>query len=94
MTKIKLSQYCMQHHKAVALILSGDFNAKHTAWGNHRTDPYRRKLFENLDKTRYSINIKGTNISRQGCLNNWFQSYISNNCYQQHGRETGQLHDK
>ena len=45
----------MKHHKAVAVILSGDFNAKHTAWGNHCSDSYGKKLFENLDKTRYSI---------------------------------------
>ena len=45
----------MKHHKAVAVILSGDFNAKHISWGNHSTDAYGKKLFENLDKTRYSI---------------------------------------
>ena len=45
----------MKHHKAVAIILSGDFNAKHTTWGNQANDSYGRKLFENLDKTKFSI---------------------------------------
>ena len=45
----------MKQHKAIAIILSGDFNAKHIAWGNHTTDTYGKKLFENIDKTKFTI---------------------------------------
>ena len=45
----------MNKHKASAVILCGDFNAKHTEWGNNTVDDYGKKLFENLDKTKFSI---------------------------------------
>ena len=50
----------MKKHKATAIILSGYFNARHIAWGDHITNNYGTKLFDNIDKTKFSILTSST----------------------------------
>ena len=42
-------------HKAVGMILSGDINARHPSWGDHRSNQYGEKLFKNLDRNKFAI---------------------------------------
>ena len=41
--------------KANGVILAGDFNARHLAWGDHKTTKYGKELADNLDDTVFSI---------------------------------------
>ena len=50
----------MKKHKAQAVILTGDFNSRHVAWGDHYTNDYGAKLFDNLDKTKFAILTSNT----------------------------------
>ena len=52
---LEKSHSLMKKHKAVAVILSGDFNARHISWGDHLTNDYGNKLFDNIDKTKFAI---------------------------------------
>ena len=46
--------------KAVGVILCGDFNARHIAWGDHKTDSYGKQLFEKLDMNKFAISTSPT----------------------------------
>ena len=50
----------MKKHKAYAVILTGNFNARHVAWGDHQSNDYGTKLFDNLDKTKFAILTSNT----------------------------------
>ena len=50
----------MKKHKATAILLSGDFNARHIAWGDHFTNDYGTNLFDKIDKTKFSILTSST----------------------------------
>ena len=41
--------------KSKGVILLGDMNARHQSWGDSTSNDYGRKLFEDLDTTRFSI---------------------------------------
>ena len=41
--------------KAVGIILSGDFNARHIAWGDHKANSYGKQLIDKLDMNRFAI---------------------------------------
>ena len=41
--------------RAVGVILSGDFNARHVMWGDHRNNDYGNKLSEKLDMNKFAI---------------------------------------
>ena len=41
--------------KAQGIILAGDFNARHPAWGDSKTTSNGKKLFEQLDHTEFKI---------------------------------------
>ena len=41
--------------KAHGVILAGDFNARHLAWGDHKITRYGKDLVDNLDDTIFSI---------------------------------------
>ena len=41
--------------KAQGIILAGDFNARHPAWGDSKTTTNGKKLFEQLDHTEFKI---------------------------------------
>lgn len=41
--------------KASGVIVSGDFNARHTAWGDRLSDTYGKALFDQLDFEKYTI---------------------------------------
>ena len=45
----------IKKHKAVGLILTGDLNARHPSWGDHRSNEYGDKLFKNLDRNKFAI---------------------------------------
>ena len=45
----------IKKHKAVGLILTGDLNARHPSWGDHRSNEYGEKLFKNLDRKKFAI---------------------------------------
>ena len=42
-------------HKAMGIILSGDFNARHYTWGDKIIDYNGRKLVDMIDYTKFSI---------------------------------------
>ena len=42
-------------YKASGVILAGDYNARHGAWGDHVHNKYGNELFEKLDNTKYTI---------------------------------------
>ena len=46
--------------KAVGVILSGDFNARHVAWGDRLNDGYGKQLFQQLDNNKFSISCSPT----------------------------------
>ena len=46
--------------KACGIILSGDFNARHTVWGDSVTNEYGRLLFDQLDHHRFTIHTSRT----------------------------------
>ena len=46
--------------KAVGIILSGDFNARHVAWGDRLNDAYGKQLFEKLDTNKFAISCSPT----------------------------------
>ena len=41
--------------KVSGIIVSGDFNARHTAWGDRLSDAYGKALFNQLDFEKYTI---------------------------------------
>ena len=41
--------------KATGIILAGDFNARHIAWGDKANNSYGKELLQLLDETRFSI---------------------------------------
>ena len=41
--------------KATGIILAGDFNARHIAWGDKVNNNYGKSLLESLDESQYSI---------------------------------------
>lgn len=41
--------------KAVGIILTGDFNARHISWGDSICNNYGKELFSSLDTTKFSI---------------------------------------
>ena len=45
----------IKKHKAVGLILTGDLNARHPSWGDHKSNEYGEKLFKNLDRKKFAI---------------------------------------
>ena len=47
-------QMCAQH-RAKGIILAGDLNARHEAWGDTTSNQYGRDLLAKLDLTEYSI---------------------------------------
>ena len=55
--------------RAVGIILTGDFNARHESWGDARSNIYGNKLVEKLDTSRFSITTAGTNFPSS----KWFQ---------------------
>ena len=57
---LNIAQKLIKKHKATSIILSGDFNARHISWGDHCTNEYGAKLFDNLDKTKFSIITSNT----------------------------------
>ena len=55
-----ISMLDIAHHlcsklKAKGVILLGDFNARNQIWGDHTSDENGRKLFKELDSTRFTI---------------------------------------
>lgn len=46
--------------KASGIILKGDFNARHCAWGDTNNNEYGKSLIESLDHTQYSICTSNT----------------------------------
>ena len=42
-------------YKASGVIVFGDFNARHPAWGDHATNNYGKELLDKLDHHKYSI---------------------------------------
>ena len=46
--------------KAKGVILVGDMNARHTSWGDTRSNEYGTKLFNDLDNTKFSIRTADT----------------------------------
>ena len=47
--------HCAKHH-AIGVFLIGDFNARHTLWGDSVINTYGKMIEEKLDWTKYSIN--------------------------------------
>ena len=41
--------------KAIGVILAGDFNARHLAWGDNKITKYGKDLADNLDDTKFTI---------------------------------------
>ena len=41
--------------KATGIILTGDFNARHTSWGDNTINDYGKDLFNSLDTTNFAI---------------------------------------
>ena len=41
--------------KATGVILAGDYNARHPAWGDTTHNQYGNKLFDKLDSSRFTI---------------------------------------
>ena len=41
--------------RAVGVLLSGDFNARHVMWGDHRNNDYGNKLIDKLDMNKFAI---------------------------------------
>lgn len=52
---IKAAQQKQTQLKAAGIILTGDFNARHIAWGDSTCNEYGKELFNSLDTTKYSI---------------------------------------
>ena len=50
----------MKKLKAVGVILSGDFNARHVAWGDHTSNPYGKQLIEKLDMNKFAISTSAS----------------------------------
>ena len=55
-----ISMLELAHQKNIALrskgvILTGDLNARHQLWGDTTSNPYGRKLFEEIDPTKFTI---------------------------------------
>ena len=50
----------MKKLKAVGVILTGDFNARHSTWGDHKTDENGKKLFKDLDTNKFAIITSST----------------------------------
>ena len=42
-------------HKATGVILAGDFNARHLAWGDNKITRFGKDLVDNLDETKFTI---------------------------------------
>ena len=50
------SAYELQNQlKASGVIVCGDLNARHSAWGDYGQNEYGKKLFEKVDKQKFSI---------------------------------------
>ena len=52
---LKAAEEMQKKHKAIGIILSGDFNARHFSWGDKLIDYNGRQLVENLDSTKFTI---------------------------------------
>ena len=52
---LKAAQTKRAKLKACGVILTGDFNARHSLWGDHVDNPYGRQLVDELDHTEFSI---------------------------------------
>ena len=44
-----------REHKAIGIILTGDFNARHLSWGDKLNNYYGSNLVEVIDNTKYSV---------------------------------------
>ena len=52
---LKAAEEMQKKHRALGIILSGDFNARHYSWGDKLIDFNGRQLVEILDSTKFTI---------------------------------------
>ena len=52
---LKAAEELQKNHRAIGIILPGDFNARHYSWGDKIIDFNGRKLVEILDSTKFTI---------------------------------------
>lgn len=52
---LKVAQQKQIQLQAAGIILTGDFNARHVAWGDTTCNDYGKELFNSLDTTSFSI---------------------------------------
>ena len=52
---LQAAEEMQKKHKAMGIILSGDFNARHYTWGDKIIDYNGRKLVDMIDYTKFSI---------------------------------------
>ena len=71
----RLSKY----YKALGVVLAGDFNARHMAWGNTVQNRYGNELFEKLDTVRYTIHAAKTPTFLQEKGQSNIDLYITSN---------------
>ena len=57
---LEAAQQMQTKHKALGIILSGDFNARHFSWGDKTIDYNGRQLAETIDYTKFSISTSKT----------------------------------
>ena len=57
---LEAAQQMQTKHKAMGIILSGDFNARHFTWGDKTIDYNGRQLADTIDFTKFSISTSKT----------------------------------
>lgn len=55
MKMLNIAEKLTKKVKAAGVILIGDFNARHTSWGDTTNNEYGKQLLETLDNTRFTI---------------------------------------
>ena len=55
MKMLNIAEQLKKKVKAVGVMLIGDFNARHTSWGDTINNEYGKQLFETLDNTVFTI---------------------------------------
>ena len=59
-TMLKKASELKSKLKATGIIVMGDFNARHTLWGDKISDSYGKKLIDKLDPSEFSICAAGS----------------------------------